>query len=188
MKVAKTAMDLFRTTERNKTLKITPVSEALVRFRATLEDRCETEGETEAEIIHSLILEGTISLPDLVVQTIEPTVLRQPHPECVNSVEPMRKLVGLRVGPGFRDGVIKAVGRTLGCTHFMTLALDLAASHTLALFLRMRTRVPFEKRNTTAGAWIGTGLEIEPRLENACIALQTHSDTIQSAKAFLQRE
>lgn len=176
-------MDPIRTAERVKKLLIEPVDDALVRFRASLDDV--SHGDTGDEVIHSLSIEGTISLPELVIQTIEPRAYHQPYQECAKSLDPVRKLVGARIGPGFRAHVIGILGRTNGCTHFLTLVLDLAASHTLSLFLRMRAQVPFEGRNNPAGVWIGTGLAMEPRLENACIALRSDSPVLKNAKQHL---
>jgi hypothetical protein len=173
-------MDGSRTAERVKKLKIEPVNDTLVRFRASLED-VSRDGAGE-ELIHSLALEGTISLPDLVIRTIEPKSYRQPHDGCAASLAPVRKLVGVCIGPGFRAKVLDAMGRTKGCTHFLSLALDLGASHTLSLFLRMRSQMRFDLRGESAPRWIATGLAIEPKLENACIALTSQTDLVQTAK------
>ncbi len=176
-------MDSFRTAERVKKLMIEPVDDALVRFHASLDDV--SHGDTPDEVIHSLSIEGTISLPDLVIQTIEPRAHHQPYQECAKSLDPVRQLVGARIGPGFRAHVLSLLGRTSGCTHFLTLVLDLGASHTLSMFLRMRAKVPFDGRNRADGTWTGTGLAIEPRLENACIALRSDSPVITKAKQHL---
>jgi DUF2889 family protein len=173
-------MNSSRTAQRTKTLDIEPIDDRLVRFRATLDDRSfSAEGE---EVIHSLAIEGEISLPDLVIRSIEPHAYHQPYPECGASLQPVRGLVGIRIGPGFRDTVLKAMGRTLGCTHFLTLALDLGAAHTLSLYLRMRAHVPRKDPNGRDDEWMKTGLSIEPHLENACIALRSESRLIKGAK------
>lgn len=176
-------MDLFRTAERTKKLKIVPVDDRLVRFHASLEDV--SSDPTGGDIIHALALDGTISLPDLVIRSIEATVHRQPFPECGASLAPVQRLVGRSIGAGFRAHVLEVMGRTRGCTHFMTLALDLAASHTLTVFLRMRARASYQDRNRPDGVWIGTGLQIEPRLENACVALSAESPVVKTAKTYV---
>ena len=172
-----------RTAERVKKLRIEPVDDSLIRFHASLDDV--SHHDNGDEVIHSLAIEGTISLPDLVIRTIEPLANHHPYLECAPSLDPVRSLVGLRIGPGFRAHVLNTMGGTKGCTHFLTLVLDLAASHTLSVFLRMRSKVRFDTRNDPDGAWIGTGLEIEPRLENACIALTSDSRVIKFAKQRL---
>ena len=173
-----------RTAERVKKLKIEPVDDTLMRFRASLEDTSQ-DGAGD-EIIHSLSIEGTISLPDLVIRTIEPHASYHPYRECGASLAPVRKMVGITIGPGFRANVQDLMGGASGCTHFLSLALDLAASHTLSLFLRMRDSAAFASRNDPGNAWIGVGLALEPRLENACIALTSLSPVITRAKQTAQ--
>ena len=74
--------------ERVKRLGIDPVSPSLVTFRASLEDILTSpEGQ---EVVHSLLLEGTLSIPDLVIMTIEPRTIVQPYAECAASLAPMR--------------------------------------------------------------------------------------------------
>ena len=177
-------MDPVRTAERVKKLRIEPIDDALVRFVASLDDV--SHEDTRDEVIHSLSIEGTISLPDLVIQSIEPHAHHQPYQECAKSLDPVRRLVGARIGPGFRAYALGILGRTSGCTHFLTLVLDLAASHTLSMFLRMRAKARFDARNSPDSAWIGIGLAIEPRLENACIALTSNSPVIKNAKRHLE--
>lgn len=174
-------MDSNRIAERMKKLRIEPIDGAHVRFRASLDDTSyDDHGE---DLIHSLAIEGTISLPDLVIETIEPRAYRQPHDGCVNSLDAVRRLAGTRIGRGFRAKVLDTMGRTKGCTHFLSLALDLGASHTLSLFLRMRAKLPFEDRHGEGAVrWIATGLVIEPQLEDACIALAGDAPLMREAK------
>jgi hypothetical protein len=176
-------MEPFQTAERIKKLKIEPINDKLFRFIASLEDI--SYCDTGQEFIHKLSIDGTISLPDLVIQTAEPFASHQPYPQCSASLDPVRRLVGLTIGPGFRARVQNIMGRTSGCTHFTSLALDLAGAHTLTLFLRMRQQVSFDTRNGPEGAWTRVGLSIEPKLENACIALTTESPVIKRAKVPL---
>lgn len=173
-------MDRDRSAERVKRLKVEPVNDSLLRFHASLVDTAyDANGD---ELIHSLSIDGTISVPELEILTAEPYVVQQPHPECTKSLDPVRNLVGCRIGPGYRSKVQGILGGTSGCSHFLTLAFDLGASHTLSLFLRMRSQGQFENRNAPEGFWIRNGLKIEPRLENACIALTSDSTTIANAK------
>ncbi|OYU47353.1 MAG: hypothetical protein CFE31_16375 [Rhizobiales bacterium PAR1] len=175
-------MEGLGSVERVKKLRIEPVNAGLVRFFASLEDI--HAAPAGPELIHSLSIEGTISLPELEILSIEPKANYQPFAQCSATVEPVRRLVGTRINAGFREAVLTAMGRTRGCTHFLALAMDVAASHTLTLFLRMRGSVPFEGRGQPEGAWIGTGLGFEPRLENACMGLRSESPVIVNAKAF----
>jgi DUF2889 family protein len=171
---------MSRRAKRSKSLEVEPIDADRVKFVLTLEDKGHSsEGE---EIIHSLQITGTVAVPSLEILTIEPRAVRHPYSQCAASLEPVREMVGTRIGPGFRARVIELMGRTKGCTHFMSLVMDLGAAHTLTTFLRMRERVPYAARNLPDGEWMRVGLEIEPRLENACIALQSTSPIIQGAR------
>jgi len=166
--------------ERVKRLGIDPVSPSLVTFRASLEDILTSpEGQ---EVVHSLLLEGTLSIPDLVIMTIEPRTIVQPYAECAASLAPMQRLVGQSISSGFNSRVRDLLGGTAGCSHFMELALDLSASHTLSLFLRIRDHV--KREDDAAGGALRTrvALMLEPRLENACIALTSESSQIRHAR------
>ncbi len=171
--------------ERVKRLSVRRLDAATVRFRASLDDTYHATGGDE--VIHSLGIEGTISLPDLVILTIAPFVNKQPYPECGQSLAPVHQLAGIRIGPGFRSRIIELMGHTKGCTHFLSLALDVAASHTLTVFLRMREKAIYADRESPDGAWLGTGMKIEPHLENACIALTSDSRPVVMARRFVEK-
>ena len=173
-----------RCAEREKKLRIEPVDDSRVCFHASLIDT--SIDEAGNELIHSLRLSGVVSLPDLIIREIDAESVHQPYTACLESVAPMEGLVGLTIGPGYRSKVMALLGGVKCCSHFLTLALDLAATHTLITFLRMRAKIAFEGRHSPDGAWIGTGLKMEPRLENACIALTSESPVIVNAKRYLE--
>lgn len=169
--------------DRDKKLRIEPIDPTLVRFVSTLTDTFRSPAGDD--LIHALRLEGTISLPDLVIRSIEATSTEQPFDACAASVDPMRKLVGVRIGPGFRNQVMERIGGVRGCTHYLSMALDLGASHTLTTYLQMEVEAPRRGEGADDGRWIAVGLRIEPRLENACIGLKSESPVIVSARRHL---
>ncbi len=167
--------------DREQRLRIEPIDESRVRFVSTLTDTFRTpHGD---DLIHALKLEGILSLPDLVIQSIRASSSEQPFESCAGSLAPMEKLAGLRIGPGYRNRVMELIGGTRGCSHFLTMALDLAGSHTLATYLQMESRVPRRAAGVQDGRWIAVGLDIEPRLENACIGLRSESPMMQAAQS-----
>jgi hypothetical protein len=174
------AIDPRRSVRRTKGLHVEAAGPDLVRFCATLEDR--GEGPQGPEVIHSLVLEGTLSIPDLVIRSIEPRALKQPYRECAESLAPIAGLVGMSISAGFSSRVKALLAGTRGCSHFMSLALDVAASHTLTMYLRMRTRADLDESDEDGSRWTRAGLAIEPRLENACIALASDKRVVTLAK------
>lgn len=175
-------MDLHRRAQRTKSLSIEPIDQHMVRFRASLDDHGESAEGTE--VIHSLRLEGTISVPDLVIRSMVPTVLKQPYRECAASLEPLGRIVGMRIQSGFSMRVKELLGGTGGCSHFLALVLDVAASHTLTAYLRMRSLAKLDESDHENSPWTRAALAIEPRLENACIALASHQRPIRQAKSW----
>lgn len=165
---------------RTKSLDIEQVSPELISFHLGLEDLGFTpEGE---EVIHALVIDGTLSLPALEIMSIEPRAVHHPYPECAPSLEPVRQMIGTRIGAGFRARVVEVMGREKGCTHFMTLLMDLSAAHTLSVFLRMRRTARYSDRDKTGGGWMEAGLRVEPRLENACVALRSDSPVMKRVR------
>lgn len=170
---------MTRTAKRSKSLDVGLVDAGRAWFKLELEDR--SAGPGGGELIHKLEIEGELSLPQLEILRIEPRTLHQPYAECGASLDPVRQMVGARVGPGFRARVLELMGRELGCTHYLTLMLDLGAAHTLSLFLRMRERASYAGRREPGSAWLRAGLAIEPKLEGACIALRRGSPVMAAA-------
>ena len=167
--------------DREQKLRIEPIDETQVRFVSTLTDTFRTpHGD---DLIHALKLEGILSLPDLVIRSIHASSSEQPFESCAGSLAPMAKLAGLKIGPGYRNRVMELIGGTKGCSHFLTMALDLAGSHTLTTYLQMESQVPRREVGVQDGRWIAVGLDIEPRLENACIGLRAETPMMQSARS-----
>lgn len=173
-------MNLLRSVERTKKLKIDPVSDDLVRYHASLVDSSTSPEGTE--VIHSLAIEGVISLPGLTILSLEARAFKQPYRECAASLAPLAQIVGMTISAGFSARVKALLGGTAGCSHFLTLVLDVAASHTLTLYLRMRERALLEESDNDNGEWSRAGMSLEPRLENACIALASDKRPIRVAK------
>lgn len=159
-----------RSVERNKRLRIRPLDSQTVHFMASLEDF--SEGPEGREVIHSLVLEGILSVPDLVITSVEARALKQPYRECAASVSPMSQIAGLRIGPGFKQKAFELLGGIQGCSHFLTLVLDLGAAQTLTTYLRIRDQVALATSDDDDSDWTSVALGLSPRLENACIGLQ----------------
>lgn len=170
---------MARTAKRSKSLDVGLVDAGRAWFKLELEDR--SSGPGGGELIHKLEIEGELSLPRLEILRIEPRTLHQPYAECGASLDPVRQMVGTRVGPGFRARVLELMGRERGCTHYLTLMLDLGAAHTLSLFLRMRERASYAGRNEPGSPWLRAGFAIEPKLEGACVALRAGSPVVAAA-------
>jgi len=72
------------------------------------------------ELIHHLSLCVVID-DDYCIREVSAETLAAPWLECADIAVAYRKLVGLRIGPGFNRAVRDALGGTLGCTHLTDL-------------------------------------------------------------------
>ncbi|MFF0223275.1 DUF2889 domain-containing protein [Streptomyces sp. NPDC004629] len=176
-----------RSARRQKTLDVTAITGAELSLRATLLDTSVAiEDPTDVEVIHDLRLDATISIPDLVIREIKAHAEHQPYDMCSFTIAPMAKLKGLSLKRGYRREVLSILGSTRGCSHFLTLALDLSAANILSIYLRMREHVANTADNRSNGTWIRAGLDVEPGLLNACMALAENSPVIQQAGPMQQ--
>jgi hypothetical protein len=165
---------------------VVPVSDTELHLIARL---CDTstalDDPGDVELIHELRIEATVTLPDLVIREIAAHADHQPYDRCAHTVAPVAGLVGMSLRRGYRRAVMDALGGTLGCSHFLTLALDLSATNVLSIYLRMRKLTTNTNRNRSDGTWAGAALRVEPGLVNACMALAEDSPVQRLAREAL---
>lgn len=174
-----------RTARRAKTLDVLRVSDTAVWLQATLRDTTVAPGDAEdVETVHALRLDALVTVPDLVIRAVRATAEEQPYEHCALSVAPVGRLVEASLTRGYRKHVMEALGGTRGCSHFLTLALDLSAANLLSIFLRLREQAAFTPGSRSDGTWALASVEAEPRLENACLALSSDSPVLEQVRAL----
>ena len=72
------------------------------------------------ERIHSFTLRVVIDR-DYTIRDAQAQTLAAPWPICTDIALDYRKLIGLRIGPGFNRAVRQVLGGPLGCTHLTDL-------------------------------------------------------------------
>lgn len=77
------------------------------------------------EPVHEMTMRVTID-GDMVVRDIEVATLSAPYATCHNVAPAFRKLVGHKIGGGWRRIVQECVGGVKGCTHLRELLLPVA--------------------------------------------------------------
>ena len=75
--------------------------------------------------VHDMQLRLTLDR-EMTVRAIEVTTNHAPYDICPNAAPGYQKLVGAKVGQGWRKAVTEAVGRTRGCTHITELLMPAA--------------------------------------------------------------
>lgn len=80
------------------------------------------------ELIHHLSLCVLID-DDYQIRGASAQTLSAPWPACGDVIDDYRKLIGLRIGPGFSRAVREALGGPLGCTHLTDLLVQVGNTY-----------------------------------------------------------
>lgn len=99
------------------TVEIDWISDSSFEIRGSLTDN-----------VHSLSARLIVSFPDFAIREAGGQIVRMPYPGyCQGSVAVLEKLVGERIGRGFRRRASEIVGSAEGCNHLHTLVFNMAA-------------------------------------------------------------
>lgn len=101
-------------------------------FEATIDDR-KQHGFTSYDgdpvppgaPIHRMQVRLTVD-DALVIRDVATAMAATPYPECQGAVPPMRRLIGARLGSGWRKALDDALGGDRGCTHVRETLLNIA--------------------------------------------------------------
>lgn len=77
--------------------------------------------------IHGMRIRITVD-DAMVVRAVVAEMTHWPFNECRSVLDPMRRLVGLGMGPGWRKRVDEAIGGTRGCTHMREMLYGAASA------------------------------------------------------------
>ncbi len=91
--------------------------------------------------VHHMIIQMCIDCATLSIRDINVDMPGVPHDECDQTAESLRKLMGMRIVPGFTSKVKGLLGGTQGCLHLTTLMLAMAPA-ILQGFWAFRSRTP----------------------------------------------
>ena len=80
------------------------------------------------EPVHLLRVRLTLD-DDFVIRGVQTASTKVPFQEChIAAADPMQKLVGLKMGPGWRKALNGAIGGVAGCTHLRELVFNAATA------------------------------------------------------------
>ena len=80
------------------------------------------------EFMHRMALTLTID-DDYTIRDVRASTLTAPWPMCGGTDDAYRKLVGLRIGPGFTQRMKELLGGVQGCTHVTELVAQAANTY-----------------------------------------------------------
>jgi hypothetical protein len=77
------------------------------------------------EPMHEMQIRLTVG-DDMVIREIASNIDRSPFTECRGATDPMQKMVGARLGAGWRQAIDRALGAHRGCTHLRETLFNMA--------------------------------------------------------------
>jgi hypothetical protein len=97
--------------------------------------------------IHGMAIRLTVD-EGLTIRAIATAMDHTPFGECQQGNDPMQQMVGVALGPGWRQAIERALGGVRGCTHLRELLFNMATAAYQAVFpyrdreRRLRGEVP----------------------------------------------
>lgn len=77
--------------------------------------------------IHDLSIRVALD-DDMTVREISTSMASTPFPECQKAVDPLQKMVGCTMGPGWRKAIETNLGDIKSCTHLRELLYNMATA------------------------------------------------------------
>jgi hypothetical protein len=77
--------------------------------------------------VHSLAVRLTVD-DSMVVRDVATSMDTTPFADCQRASEPMRRIIGAELGPGWRGVIDRAMGGTAGCTHLREILFNMGTS------------------------------------------------------------
>jgi len=77
--------------------------------------------------IHGMAIRATVD-DQMTIREISTAMDHTPFGECRQGTDPMQQMVGVTMGPGWRQAIEKALGGIKGCTHLRELLFNMATA------------------------------------------------------------
>jgi len=136
-------------------------------FTGVLRDRW-VGGDGGEEEIHGYEVRLEAEPPDLTVVAVHVRPRFLPFPECPLAAVAAQRLVGLRLSRGFRTAATEILGGVEGCTHLLTLVLNIWNHQVVSQYMLTRQEggtgpegpMDFEQMVNVCSGWREGGLGI----------------------------
>ena len=77
--------------------------------------------------IHGMAIRATVD-DTMTIRAIASSMDSTPFDECQQGKDPMQQMVGVTMGPGWRQAIERALGGVRGCTHLRELLFNMATA------------------------------------------------------------
>ncbi|MCG8427717.1 MAG: DUF2889 domain-containing protein [Chromatiales bacterium] len=123
-------------------------------------------GRIEAgEPVHGLYLRVTLDL-DFKIHDVEAASDLTPFGVCTSATEPMKKIIGMSIGPGWMRKVRESVGARTSCTHLVEMLTHIATAAYQTMHYAIEQRAEAEEKRG------------KPRIIDTCVALASDSPVV----------
>ncbi len=90
-------------------------------------DRGEGGAHPAGEPVHGMAIRATVD-DTLTIRAITSAMAHTPFGECQQGNDPLQQMLGVTMGPGWRQAIERALGGTRGCTHLRELLFNMATA------------------------------------------------------------
>ena len=178
---------------RTKTVEVTPLGGGEYRLEARLTDLsvggnygpapADGSDAPTSRVIHDIAITARVGGPGLQIAELDVRPLATPYSTCPFVVPALQQLIGKELLRGWRRAVLDLSGGTRGCTHVNTLLIGLSEMQAMVVFLEMNERAPYAPQTQDSGEWMTAGLQVAPRLADACYSLRRGGPVLAAAQA-----
>jgi hypothetical protein len=112
--------------------------------------------------VHGMTIRVTLD-ETLTIREIASSMAHTPFGECTRGEDPMQKMIGSSMGPGWRQAIEKALGGVKGCTHLRELLFNMATAAYQTIF-------PYRERLRRSQGGKAADLQEPPYHLGRCIA------------------
>ena len=120
--------------------------------------------------IHGMSIRVTVD-EQMVIRHIDASMDHTPFGECLQGEDPMQRMVGVQMGPGWRQAIEKHLGGVRGCTHLRELLFNMATAAYQTVF-------PYRDRERRLAGADKADLKQPPYHVGRCIAWDTHGAVV----------
>ena len=128
------------------------------------------------EPLHHMQMRVTLD-ESMVIQNVEATTIAAPYSVCPNITDNYKRLIGIKIAPGFNSACREATSGVNGCTHHNDILriLGTVAFQTMWPILKRKSNTTMTKIDGANG----TNAKLKGPLLNTCHAYAENSPVVQ---------
>ena len=154
---------------RNRCITVEQIDEQTMRSSCRLQDTL-----TDA------LVEIRVKIPDLEVMEVSGEIRRSTGPEVVNVVDALRKVIGIRVGPGMKKIIKGLIGKSETEKQLGFMVEECCDGIILTFTKDVLLHAPKDKQSERE--YFENMVRANPRLYNSCAALAPGSPLVEGIK------